>query len=140
MTRYRVLAAVAVAFGLPGSRLLPAQNRDAPPASAAAPLADSVAAFTGDWGFTIQFRDSTIGGGWRINHADGRFTGIVSRPGVPPSPIRSFSVRNGRDMTLSVEWKGEPYTFTGHLENPRNITGSVSYRGGTGQFRAQKRG
>ena len=112
-----------------------------PAAEPARPAVDSNAMWAGDWDFQIQLRDSTIGGGWRLNYVDGHFSGIVARPGVPPSPIRSFRIGNNkRDMTLSVDWNGEEYVFTGRLENARNIQGQVSFRGGIGRLRAQKRG
>ncbi len=145
MSRNRLmlsLSVAAAAFGA-GSTTARAQTpaAAAAPAAPARPAVDSNALWAGDWDFQIQLRDSTIGGGWRLNYVDGHFSGIVARPGVPPSPIRSFIVRpNGRDMTLSVDWNGEEYVFSGHLENVRNITGQVSFRGGIGRLRAQKRG
>jgi hypothetical protein len=142
MSRNGLMLALAVAALALGGRAAnaQAQTRDSAAAPARAAV-DSNTFFAGDWDFQIQERDSTIGGGWRVNYVDGRFTGIVARPGVPPSPIKSFVVRpNHRDMTMSVDWNGEEYVFTGHLENARNITGSVSFRGGIGRLRAQKRG
>ena len=142
---YVVLGLSATAL-IGGAAQAQAQQPPAPPAApapapAAAPAAvDSNALWAGDWDFTIQLRDSTIGGGWRINYIAGHFTGIVARPGLPPSPVRSFTLRGTKDMTLAVDWNGELYTFTGHLENPRNISGTVSAHGGIGRLRATKRG
>lgn len=131
---------VASVFALAALGTVPRAGyaQDAPAPAAV----DSNALFAGDWDFTIQLRDSTIGGGWRLNYVQGRFSGIVARPGVPPSPVKEFTVRENskRDMRLVVDWNGEEYVFTGRLENVRNITGTVSYRGGIGRLRAQKRG
>jgi hypothetical protein len=142
MSRNRLMLALGLAVAAVGSRA--ASARAQTPDAAATPAraaVDSNTFFAGDWDFQIQMRDSTIGGGWRLNYVDGHFSGIVARPGVPPSPIRSFVVRpNHRDMTLTVDWNGEEYVFTGRLENARNITGQVSFRGGLGRLRAQKRG
>ena len=41
---------------------------------------------------------------------------------------------------LVVDWNGELYTFSGHLETPRTISGTVSAHGGIGRLRASKRG
>ena len=143
MSQTRWFATLALAVAFAGSRAIPALAQEtppaAPPAAPAAPAVDSNALWAGDWDFQIQLRDSTIGGGWRVNYVQGRFTGIVARPGLPPSPIRAFTLRTKRDMTLTVDWNGELYTFTGHLESPRTITGTVSAHGGIGRLRANKR-
>jgi hypothetical protein len=145
MSRNRLIVSLTVALVAAGSQAAVARAQTPEPAAAAAaparPAVDSNAMWAGDWDFQIQLRDSTIGGGWRLNYVDGRFSGIVARPGVPPSPIRSFTLRtNKRDMQLTVDWNGEEYVFTGRLENARNIQGQVSFRGGIGRLRAQKRG
>lgn len=135
----RLLVPMTVVLAAVGAQSV-AHAQEAQPA-AAAPAVDSNAFWAGDWDFQIQLRDSTIGGGWRLNYVQGRFSGIVARPGVPPAPIRSFVVRtNKKDMTLTVDWNGEEYVFNGHLENARSISGNVSYRGGIGRLRATKRG
>ena len=139
MSNRRLLFSLVVAAALVGSRALLAQDAAAAPAPAA-PRVDSAAMWAGDWDFQIQLRDSTIGGGWRLNYVQGRFTGIVARPGLAPSPIRAFTLRGTRDMTLTVDWNGELYTFSGHLDTPRTITGTVSAHGGIGRLRASKRG
>jgi hypothetical protein len=133
----RLIVASALMLAALGSVSRAGYAQDAPAPAAV----DSNALYAGDWDFTIQLRDSTIGGGWRLNYVQGRFSGIVARPGVPPSPVKEFTVRENskRDMRLVVDWNGEEYVFTGRLENVRNITGTVSYRGGIGRLRAQKR-
>lgn len=136
---YATLGLTIVALGASASTAL-AQAPAAAPAAPAPAAVDSNTLWAGDWDFTMQLRDSTIGGGWRLNYVQSRFSGIVARPGLPPSPIKSFTLRGARDMTMTVDWNGEIYTFTGHLENPRNITGTISGRGGIGRLRAQKRG
>ena len=145
MSRNRLYATLGLAFAAAGAFALPAQAQapaaaPAAPASAAPAAVDSNTLWAGDWDFTMQLRDSTIGGGWRLNYIQNHFSGIVARPGLPPSPIKSFTVRGSRDMTMTVDWNGEIYTFSGHLENQRNITGTVSGHGGIGRLRAQKRG
>jgi len=126
-----VVLAAAVVFAVPAQ----AQEQQQAPAAV-----DSNQFYVGDWDFSAQTRDSSVSGVWRINYANGRFTGIVARPGQPPSPIRSFTLRDMRNFTLSVDFNSETWTFTGHLDNAHNITGSVSTRGGIGRLRAQKRG
>ena len=108
---------------------------------AAAPQAnqDSMMLFTGDWDWTANLRDSTVSGAWRVNYANGRFTGVVTRPGMAPQPIKSFTVR-GRTFTLTADWNGDMYTFQGTLENPRNASGTFTTRGSLGRLRIQKRG
>ncbi|MFI5207038.1 MAG: hypothetical protein ACHQU8_03170 [Gemmatimonadales bacterium] len=114
----------------------------APPAAAAAPAVDSNTLYVGDWVFTAQLRDNTIDGTWRINYANGRFTGVVTIPGEPaPSPISQMSVRDHfRNVRITAYFNSEEYTFTGRLDNPVNINGTLQTRNGIGRMRAQKRG
>ena len=140
MSSKRLLVSLVLAAALGGARAGLAQNPPVPAPAPAAASVDSAAMWAGDWDFQLQLRDSTIGGGWRLNYVQGHFTGIVARPGLAPSPIRSFTLRSNRDMTLTVDWNGEMYTFSGHLDSPRNITGTVSAHGGIGRLRASKRG
>lgn len=111
------------------------------PAPAAAPAAvDTNALWAGDWDYQINWRDSTIEGTMRIVYSGGRFTGTVTRSGVPPAPVRSFSLsKNKRDMNLSVDWNGQEVRFSGHMENPRSITGQASMTGGFGRLIVRKR-
>jgi hypothetical protein len=119
----------------------PARAQDttkaAPPAPA--PGVDSAQMYVGDWDWTVSRRDSTVTGVWRINRANGRFTGIVARPGTPTVPISSFTLRNGREFTLTADINGETWTFSGRLDNARNASGTLSTRGGIDRLRAQKR-
>lgn len=142
MTRMTRLFPVAVALALGGA--LPALAQEpAPPAPPPAPAAsetpDSNLAFVGDWDFSAQSRDRTVEGMFRINYAGGRVTGVVATPGQPPVPIRSFVLRNARDFSMTCDLNGETWTFTGRLENPRNISGNLSTRGSIGRLRVQKR-
>ncbi len=160
MTRARslVLAVAIVALTLSRGGLAVAQ--DSPPAPAppaappAAPALDSNMLWTGDWDFSAQMRDSTYDGTWRIIYANGRFTGSVAmsqatsnlsgatyRTGLPPAPVSAMAVRDHfRSFQLTVYFNSESFTFSGHLDNPTRITGSLSTRGGIGRLRAQKRG
>ena len=121
----------------------PAPTNPAPaaapaPAPPAAPAVDSNGLWVGEWEYSAQLRDSTIDGLWRINYANGRFTGVVMIPGMPPSPISSMSVRDHfRNFSLTAYFNNDAFTFSGHLDNPRNVTGTLSIRGGIGRLRAQ---
>jgi hypothetical protein len=118
---------------------VPAPTPAAAPAPPAAPAVDSNLLWVGDWDYTAQLRDSTIEGVWRINYTNGRFSGIAQRSGKPPAPISSISVRDHyRNITLTAYFDGESYTFSGHLDNPRTITGMLTTRG-MARFRAVKR-
>ncbi|MFI5280349.1 MAG: hypothetical protein ACHQU1_07630 [Gemmatimonadales bacterium] len=160
MTRSRqlVLALAVTSLSLGGAGLAVAQEPQPAPAPAAAPPAapavDSNLLWTGDWEFSAQMRDSTYDGVWRINYANGQFTGTVAliqatnnttgntyRTGLPPAPVSAMSVRDHfRNFQLTVYFNSESFTFSGHLDNPTRITGSMSSRGGIGRLRAQKRG
>jgi hypothetical protein len=142
------LAGVIIALSIGSARLLRAQEPQpapapaaAAPAAPAAPAVDSNELWVGEWEFTSQFRDSTVSGLWRINYGGGRFTGMVVIPGVPPSPISAMGVRDHfRNFSLTAYFNGDAFTFSGHLDNPRTVNGTLSTRGGMGRMRAQKRG
>jgi len=121
-----------------GSPLL-AQDSAKAPAPAPAPGVDSAQMYVGDWDWTAGAGDRLVDGVWRINYANGRFTGIVARPGIPTTPITSFTLRNGREFTLMCDFNGETWTFTGRLDNARNASGTLSRHGGMDRVRAQKR-
>jgi hypothetical protein len=136
-------AAVFIALSLGGVRVARAQDPQPAPAAAApaAPAVDSNEMFIGEWEFTAQFRDSSVTGLWRINYAGGHFTGTVLMPGVPPSPINSMTVRDHfRNFSLTAYFNGDRFDFSGHLDNPRTVSGTMSTRGGMGRLRAQRRG
>lgn len=105
------------------------------------PAADPDSAdFSGDWDWAAQLRDGTLSGSWRLTIGEnGRVTGVVTRSNAPSAPIRSFRVRR-RSFTMTVDFEGDLYTFQGTLEGPRSVNGSISYRGGIGRLRAQRRG
>lgn len=137
MSRLRVLVSAAgTCLALAGSAL-PALAQDS--ARAAAPGMDSAQMYVGDWDWSARRGDSTEVGVWRINFATGVFTGIVARQGVPVAPISSFVLRSGREFTLIVNFNGETWTFAGRLDNARNISGTLTRRGGIDRLRAQKR-
>jgi hypothetical protein len=152
MTRARslVIAMAAVALSLSRAGLALAQDPQpapapaaAAPATPAAPAVDSNELYVGEWDWTAQLRDSSISGLWRISYANGRFTGtvVLATPGMPPSPVSAMSVRDHfRNFSLTTYFNGDPFTFSGHLDNPRNVNGTMSTRGGMGRLRAQKRG
>ena len=152
MTRTRTAAfATALVLMLAGpARLALAQEQPAQPAPAAppppsaapeVPAVDSNQLWVGEWDYTAQLRDSTVEGLWRINYANGRFTGTVTIPRQPPAPISSMSLRDHyRNMQFTVYFNSEPYVFSGRLDNLRNISGTLTIRGGIGRLRAQKRG
>ena len=156
-THTPTLVAAGLLFVL-AARAVPAWSQEPAPAPAppnpapSAPAVDSNMLYVGDWDFTAELRDSTVEGAWRINYANGRFTGVVAlasitphsgasvRPGLPPSPISSMSVRDHyRNFTLTAYFNNESYVFSGHLDNPRTVTGTLSIRGGIGRLRALKR-
>jgi hypothetical protein len=157
-THPSVLAVAVIALSLGSAGLASAQDPQPAPAPAAAapaaPAVDSNLLWTGDWDFSAQMRDSTYDGVWRINYANGQFTGTVAlvqatantsggsmRIGLPPAPVSTMTVRDHfRNFQLTVFFNGESFTFSGHLDNPTRITGSLSTRGGIGRLRAQKRG
>lgn len=124
--------------------MLSAQEPAPAPAPAAAPASDSVD-FSGDWEWAAQSGDSVIQGVWRVNRApDGRYTGVVTRTGrgqPTPAPIRNFNPRGRRGFSMTVEFDGNMFTFQGQMEGAagRNINGTVSFRGGMGRLRAEKR-
>ena len=134
MRHKEVLLAAASCLALAGAAPLRAQDTTKAPA----PGLDSAQLYVGDWDFTVGRRDSTISGVWRINYTNGRFSGIAQRSGKPPAPISSITVRDHyRNITLTVYFDGESYTFSGHLDNPRTITGMLTTRG-MARFRAVK--
>ena len=118
------------------------QPAPAPPVAApAAPAVDSNDLWVGDWDFTAQANDAQMDGVWRINYANGRFTGVVAIPGHPPAPISAMTVRDHyRNFSLTAYFNGESYVFSGRLDNPRTVSGTMTIRGGIGRMRAQKRG
>ena len=116
-----------------------AQDTTKAPPAAPAPGADSAQMYVGDWDWTAGTGERLVDGVWRINYANGRFTGIVARPGMPVTPISSFTLRNGREFTLICDFNGETFTFSGRLDNVRNASGTLSRRGGMDRLRAQKR-
>jgi hypothetical protein len=120
----------------------PAPAAAAPPAAPAAPAVDSNTLYVGDWVFTTQLRERSVDGTWRINYGNGRFTGVVTIQGGPaPSPISQMSVRDRfRNVRITAYFNNEEYTFTGHLDNPVNISGTLQTRDGIWRMRAQKRG
>ena len=132
-----VMAGAVVLAGLAGAAPQ-AQAQSAPATVAPAPV-DSGPMWVGDWDFTAQLGDQSIQGAFRVNYANEVFSGVVARPGFPVGPIKSFRLRSGREFLMEVEWNGEPYTFSGRLDNPRRISGTVGYRGGIGRLRAEKR-
>jgi hypothetical protein len=139
------LAFIALSLGRAGTAV--AQDPQPTPAPAAAPAAPAVPAvdsnefYVGEWDFSAQFRDSTINGLWRINYLNGHFNGTVLLPGMPPSPISGMTVRDHfRTVSLSAYFNGEQWSFSGHLDNPRTVSGTMSTRGGMGRLRAQRRG
>jgi len=137
MSRLTILASSAATCLALAGAAAPARAQDT--ARTQTPGVDSAQMYVGDWDFTVGRRDSSISGVWRINYANGRFTGIVARPGMPVAPISSFTLRNGREFVLTVDFNGEVWTFSGRLENARNITGTLSTHGSIDRLRAQKR-
>lgn len=137
MTRARVLLTAVTTGALLALASTPARAQDT--AKAQTPGLDSAQMYVGDWDWSSGSGDRAVEGVWRINYANGRFTGIVARQGVPVSPISSFTLRNGREFTLLCDFNGEVWTFTGRLDNARNISGTLSRRGGIDRLRAQKR-
>lgn len=132
-----VMAVATVVAGLAGG-VRQAQAQSAPATVAPAPV-DSGDMWVGDWDFTTQLGDQQVAGTFRVNYANQVFSGVIARPGFPVGPIKSFRLRNGREFQMEVEWNGEPYTFSGRLDNARRISGSVGFRGGIGRLRAEKR-
>lgn len=146
-----VLALAVIALSVGRAGLARAQD---PQPAPAAPAVDSNLLWTGDWDFSAQMRDSTYEGSWRLNYSNGQFTGTVAlgqatsnttggsyRIGLPPAPVSAMTVRDHfRNFQLTVFFNGESFTFSGHLDNPTRISGSLSTRGGIGRLRAQKRG
>jgi hypothetical protein len=144
-SRPLVLALAVAALTLHHAGLAVAQDPQpapaAPAAAPAAPAVDSNALWEGDWDFTAQANDSQMDGVWRINDANGRFTGVVAIPGHPPAPISAMTVRDHyRNFSLTAYFNGESYVFSGRLDNPRTVSGTMTIRGGIGRMRAQKRG
>ena len=118
-----------------------ARAQDPAPAPAAAPAAvDTNQMWAGEWDYELTWRDSTIDGTMRVIYSGNRFTGTVTREGVPPAPFRSFSLsKNKRDMSASVDWNGQEVRFNGHMENPRSVTGQASMTGSFGRLIMRKR-
>jgi hypothetical protein len=136
MSRSRVLVAAVTCLALAGAAV-PARAQDS--ARAAAPGVDSAQMYVGDWDCSAGSGERAVEGVWRINYLNGRFTGIVARPGVPVAPISSFTLRNGREFTLIVDFNSETWTFAGRLDNVRRISGTLSRHGGIDRLRAEKR-
>ncbi len=132
-----------VALSLGTAQAALAQDPAAPPAPApaAAPAAvDSNQMWVGEWEYQLNWRDSTIEGTMRVNLSGTRFTGTVTRSGIPPAPFRSFSLsKNHKDMSASVDWNGQDVHFNGHMENPRSVTGQASMTGSFGRLIMRKR-
>lgn len=145
--RTPVLAAV-LAFGVSSFALAQEQPAPAPapapPAAPAAAATDSVDLFVGDWEWAAQVQDRQMAGTFRVtkNTETGRYNGVVSRQGGSGganSPIRSFTVRR-RSFTMTAEFDGEIFTFSGQLENNgRAGNGNLNFRGGMGRLRVEKR-
>jgi hypothetical protein len=134
-----LLALLAACASGGGSASAPAA---APAASATATAAATATAdsvdFTGDWEFAAQLQGSTLEGVWRATYNNGRYSGIVAVAGKPTMPLASFTP-SGRRVTLSFEMNAEIYTIAATAENVRTANGTVTYRGGMGRLRAQKR-
>jgi len=139
MSRLGVLLSAAATCAVLAAPAWAQDTTKAAPAAAPAPGADSAQMYVGDWDWTAGTGDRLVSGVWRINLASGRFTGIVAQPGVPVTPIGSFTLRNGREFTLMCDFNGETWTFSGRLDNARNVSGTLSRRGGMDRLRAQKR-
>jgi len=138
MTR-QLEAALAALLLVAGAAVAAAQ--EPVPAPAPAPAVDSNTAFIGDWDYTANVNDSQIEGAWRLNYANGRFTGSLVVPNNPPVPVSSVSVSNHfRNISITVYVNGEAYVFAGRLDNPQNINGTLTTRGGVGRMRARRRG
>jgi hypothetical protein len=139
MSRSGVVVSTVVTCLALAAAATPVRAQDTTKALAPAPAVDSAQMYVGDWDWTAGNGERAVDGIWRINYANGRFTGIVARPGVPVAPIGSFTLRNGREFTMTVDFNGEAWTFSGRLDNVRNISGTLSRRGGMDRVRAQKR-
>ncbi len=137
MTLVRRIALAAAALVICSGVARAQESQPAPPPPAA--NRDSVD-FTGDWDWSAQLRDGTINGAWRLTRNEsGRYTGVVMRENANSSPIRSFTVRR-RSFTMTVDFDSELYTFQGSLEGTRAVNGTLSFRGGMGRLRAERRG
>ena len=145
-SRLLVIAVALVGLSLCRARLVAAQEpQPAPapaPAAPAAPAVDSNTLYVGDWEFTAQQRERDVEGDWRINYSNGRFTGLVAIQGGPgTSPISQMTVRDHyRNFRITAYFNNEEYTFSGHLDNPVSITGTLETRDGIVRMRARKRG
>ena len=137
MTRSGILlSAAATCIGL-AVGASPAWAQDT--AAARAPGVDSAQMYVGDWEWTAGSGERLVDGVWRLNLVSGRFTGMVARAGISAAPISSFTLRNGREFTLMVDFNGETWTFAGRLDNVRRISGTLSRHGGIDRLRAEKR-
>ena len=139
MSRSSVMISAVVTGMALAAVTTPARAQDTTTAPAPAPAVDSALMYVGDWEWVAGSGERLVEGVWRLNYANGRFTGIVARPGIPTTPLGSFTLRNGREFTLTCDFNGEIWTFTGRLENARNVSGTLSRRGGIDRLRAQKR-